>query len=479
MKFTAIYRYLLVATACLLATTCTPPTQTITIITTNDIHGSIESFPRLATLVEQYRDTERGKVLLIDAGDRWTGNPYVDLAPNRGEPIIEMMDSLGYDLATFGNHEFDFGLQNLADRNASATFPFIAANIDANGTVLPQPAASHIFEINGIKIAMLGLITTARGGYPDGAVENFGNLIFSHPIETALRHRTLRDSADVFIALSHIGYELDSVMATQMPELDVILGAHSHTFIPDTRRVDSTVVTQAASSLQYVTVTTLYLTKKRLTSVESHVVKLDTVAPDARYQAMVDRFKSQPELGRTVGRTTGNLTEDGLMNMINDILRVEAGTDFAIYNRGGMRIDSLPAGDIALADIYAMEPFGNTIYVLQLTLDQIKQMILNKYNSSGSDARNLDIYPSGFTYTIVLDPDDQDKASDVKFVMKGRKSPTGVYSVATCSYLQGAYDFPGAGTGEDTGVVITDAMIARLQKSCPWQSDNAPRGTIK
>ena len=82
----------------------------VVIVSTNDIHSSIDNFPRLATLVEELRAAEGAdRVLLVDAGDRWTGNPFVDLASPPLYPIVELMNELGYDVATLGNHEFDWG----------------------------------------------------------------------------------------------------------------------------------------------------------------------------------------------------------------------------------------------------------------------------------------------------------------------------------------------------------------------------------
>ncbi|MDE5622574.1 MAG: bifunctional metallophosphatase/5'-nucleotidase, partial [Alistipes sp.] len=89
------------------AASCAPRERTVVVLSTNAMHARIQRFPRLAAAVAACRDTV--PTLLIDAGDRWTGDAYVDKAPTPGMPMIRLMNRLGYDVATLGNHEFDFG----------------------------------------------------------------------------------------------------------------------------------------------------------------------------------------------------------------------------------------------------------------------------------------------------------------------------------------------------------------------------------
>ena len=90
------------------AAACAPRERTLVVLSTNDMHAKIQRFPLLAAAVQACRDTT-DLVLLVDAGDRWTGNAFVDKVPAPGKPIIELMNRLHYDVATFGNHEFDHG----------------------------------------------------------------------------------------------------------------------------------------------------------------------------------------------------------------------------------------------------------------------------------------------------------------------------------------------------------------------------------
>ena len=127
---------------------CAPREKVVIILSTNDIHAQIQNFPQLATAVAECRDT--ASVILVDAGDRWTGNAYVDQAEGR-RPVLELMNELGYDVATLGNHEFDWdGKAYAADENGTmpayeigefkgdSNIPVLAYNLyDVNGLICP------------------------------------------------------------------------------------------------------------------------------------------------------------------------------------------------------------------------------------------------------------------------------------------------------------------------------------------------------
>lgn len=466
-------RHLFLCALCLLLASCYGKEQKIVIVSTNDIHAQLDNLPRLATLVERQRAAHPGRVILLDAGDRWTGSPYVDMAPEIGAPIIELLDSLHYDAATLGNHAFDFGQGVLAARMGEMNFPLVLANIHANGEI-PQPAPYLFIEVGGVKFALLGLLNTLNGGYPAGLPEHFGAMHFDEPQARALEYRSLADSAEVFVLLSHLGYEADTLLAHQMPELDLIVGGHTHTALPTGHRVGNTLVTQTGGRLKQAGVTTLTLRRGKLVEAENHLVALDTIAPDPRFEAMVARIKNRPELLRPVARLTGGLGKIGLVNLAADVIRSYVQADLAIYNRGGVRLDTLPAGDVRVVDIYSMEPFGNTIQTLDMTLDDLKAFLLSSYNDPAGEF----VMPSGFTYTLTIDSATQ-KATDISIRLVGKPTPSGRYRVAAPDYVFKNFAFDGRGRGTESGVRIASAMEAFLDKRGEYTGDNTPRVEIK
>lgn len=122
-----LFRFVTVLAA-LVTVACAPRERVVVILSTNDMHAKIERFARLAAAVERCRDTV-SDVVLADAGDRWTGNAFVDKAPTPGMPMLSLMNRLGFDVATLGNHEFDYGqaflgrmLDSIASRWSAPTW---------------------------------------------------------------------------------------------------------------------------------------------------------------------------------------------------------------------------------------------------------------------------------------------------------------------------------------------------------------------
>lgn len=221
----------------------------LTILHTNDVHSRIEPFPldgsrfqglggvaRRATLVEQIRKEQRN-VLLLDAGDMVQGTPYFNLFGGKVE--LELMSKMGYDAGTFGNHEFDNGLEGLAGMIRYANFPFLTANYDFNNTILHGKTRDyHIFKKQGLRIGVFGL-----GIELEGLVDPTlcPGVIYRDPITTAneMASRLKNDHrCSLVICLSHLGYRYgdgkvsDQVLAAQTRNIDLIIGGHTHTFMP-------------------------------------------------------------------------------------------------------------------------------------------------------------------------------------------------------------------------------------------------------
>ena len=435
--------------------------QKIIIISTNDTHSNIDMFPRLAWLVDSI-STNNDYVLLVHAGDWTTGNPYADLYPMRGYPNIALMNMIGYDLATLGNHEFDPGIDTLAARLEQADFPIVVANMDAGGS-MPQPDPYRFIEIGGVKLGFLGLITVTPTGYPDGFISNFGKATFSDPIETARGYAPLADSCDLLIGLTHIGYESDSLLALAVPEIGLIIGGHSHTVIPEGKWVGGTLITQAGAKLKYAGVTVITLKDGRVTDISNSLVELTGQKPIAELSSMVAKFKSEGEFGKTAGEATGYFNKNAVMALYADALREGSGADLAVTNRGGVRIDYLNQGRIAKADVFMLEPFGNKAVVAEMTAKQIEEMILNKFNSEGKESHSIELWPSGFSYRVLTDARGEGTKVDLRVGGQAKAK----YRVAMSDYVNDYYVFAGQGKGRATGRPITLMITDYLEKKSP------------
>lgn len=230
----------------------------LTVLHTNDVHSRIDPFPmdgsrnqglggvaRRATLVERIRQEQRN-VLLLDAGDTVQGTPYFNLFGGKVE--LELMSKLGYDACTFGNHEFDNGLEGLAKMLPYAKFPFLTANYDFSDTLLKGKTRDYaIFKKQGIKIGVFGLGIELTGLVDPN---NYGDTRYLDPIQTAntLASRLKNDhKCSLIICLSHLGYRYagnkvsDQVLAASTRNIDLIIGGHTHTFMPEPEYVKNAV----------------------------------------------------------------------------------------------------------------------------------------------------------------------------------------------------------------------------------------------
>jgi 5'-nucleotidase len=467
----------LVVTLAVLLAACEAgePEGRVVVVSTNDMHASIEAFPRLATLVDSLRaEVGEENVLLVDAGDRWTGNPFVDLASPPLRPIVELMNELGYDVATVGNHEFDWGQELLAERLAEMNFPVVCANIErGDGAVLGEFPPYAVIERGGMKFAFLGLVTNfSRWNRPVGKAEHFIGLTFPDVYETAEKYASLADSADVFVGLVHLGHESELELAERLPELDLIIGGDSHTVVEDAPLVGKTLVTQAGSGLKYAGGTTVTRRDGEI-SIENSLVELATLPPSPRFEEMVERYKANPELLAPIGAVAEPFGKHGVDNLVVSSMREAVGADVALYHEGGIRIDTL-YGAVSTADMFRIEPFLSEVYTLHMTPGQIKGLIMSKFNNADDkESHGPDLVPDGFRYTI--ETDEAGEAVDVRFDAPERAS----YFVAIPDYVYKNYVFDRSEEGVETDILITDILREYVKENSPVLPDNEGRIAIE
>lgn len=452
----------------------------IVVVSTNDAHAAFEQMPKVVSLIKEI-ESKYENVLVLDAGDHCTGNPYVDMADPQGEPIHHLMRMAGYDYGTVGNHEFDYKQEGYKAGIEAIGATTLCANADFEGTILEEYIKPYeIFEIGGVRTAILGLIQIGTGGVPSAMPDNMRGIKFTNGVERSLDFKFLRDSAELVIGLTHLGFEDDSLMVSKNTMFDLVVGGHTHTYLPEGRVINGTLVTQTGSKLRGVGVTKIGIKGGEVISVSNQVVSLDDVEPDAEAQAYVDSCKDGSSLNNPIGAVDRTLHRAGLLNMITDIMRKRSGADIAIQNSGSIRIDSLTKGDVKYVDIYALEPFRNHIVVERITLSQIEEMILNKFNSRGGESSSVDLSTSGMTYNICVGEDG--RATHIEcFDMDGKKMANKSYTMTTSNYVNSAYNYAGQGkaTAIEGRVVIADAVVDAIKKDGVFEGDNEIRVTIK
>jgi 5'-nucleotidase len=228
----------------------------LTILHTNDTHSRIDPFPMdggrnqglggvasRSRLIDTVRK-EEDQVLLLDAGDIFQGTPYFNLY--KGEPELKCMTAMGYDAATIGNHDFDAGVENLADQlQAHASFPMIISNYDFTGTAMEGKYMPYkIFRKGKLKIGVTGVGIELQGVVPQNL---YGKTVYLDPVQklNESAYELKKNNCDLVICLSHLGYEYkenkisDILLAKETENVDLIIGGHTHTFLDKPRIIQN------------------------------------------------------------------------------------------------------------------------------------------------------------------------------------------------------------------------------------------------
>lgn len=239
----------------------------ITILYTNDTHSHFKPFPkyagkyanlggiaRRATVINKIRK-DNPYTLLLDAGDSFQGTPYFKFY--KGMLSYKLMNILGYDAATLGNHEFDYGVKNLAKVAETAKFSIVCANYNFTDTKLASIVQPYIIRnIDGIRIGIFGLGVKFKGLVP---LKHHEGVSYLDPVEVSRNTiRLLRElhHCDMVICLSHLGFKYkddrisDIKLARMVNGIDLIIGGHTHTFLSQPLVIQkannsSTIITQA------------------------------------------------------------------------------------------------------------------------------------------------------------------------------------------------------------------------------------------
>ncbi|QHW36383.1 LPXTG cell wall anchor domain-containing protein [Staphylococcus ursi] len=366
-------------------------TTTHTILHTNDIHGRmveekdrVLGMAKLKTLKEQQNPD-----LLVDAGDAFQGLPLSN--QSKGEEMAKAMNAVGYDAMTAGNHEFDFGYDQLKKLEGMLNFPIVSSNVYKDGKLAFKP--SVVIQKNGVRYGVIGVTTpeTKTKTSPTGIV----GVTFADPLSNVTREMNrLNGQVDVFVVLSHLGIDPTTkeqwrgdYLTRQLSQNKqyhhpiFVIDGHSHTVIEHGQKFDQDVLAQTGTALANVGKLTFKQTGHQFSDAEAsllNVKSLVNLQPDAAVKAQVDKaneafLKATSEViipNNTVDfqgeRDDVRTHETNLGNAITDAMEAygqkgfSRPSDFAVTNSGGIRA-SIAKGKVTLNDVITVLPFGNTI----------------------------------------------------------------------------------------------------------------------
>ena len=385
-------------------------TFSLTILHTNDTHAHHDpnnngdgGDAREATVVQQIRAAVPN-VLLMDAGDRFTGTLYHQ--QYHGQDNVQIMNALGYDVMTLGNHEFDDGNKTLADFVSGLKFPVVSANIDfsASTDLAGKIQPYTVLTVADQKIGVIGLTT------PDTPIESSPGkeLVFNDDV-VGVAQKAVDDltaqGVNKIILLTHIGFGLDQLLATQVSGVDVIVGGHSHTLLGNAYTAatnpyptiakdkdgNPVYIVQAGEYDQYLgRLNVTFDADGKVTSASGDTILLSGyITPDPAVKKIIDDLAAplQALMKNVVGeskvflvgdRKVCRVEECNLGDLIADAMRETTGSQIAITNGGGIR-SNIPAGadtptdinldqptQITTGDILTVLPFGDLVSTFKL-----------------------------------------------------------------------------------------------------------------
>ncbi|MCD8147073.1 MAG: 5'-nucleotidase C-terminal domain-containing protein [Clostridiales bacterium] len=413
--------------------------STITILYTNDVHTYIDEDVTYS-MVAAYRDTLEN-VLLVDAGDHIQGTAYGGM--DNGATIIQLMNAAGYDLATLGNHEFDYGMEGALNAIEWANFPYVSCNFYhlEDGVVGENVLDSYqVFEVDGVRIAFVGITTpeSISKSTPKYFQDDDGNYIYGiaggtdgqelySSVQKAID--TASQEADYVIALGHLGVDSSSTPWTSeevianTTGLDAFIDGHSHTtmeaeYVTDLSG-DQVLLTQTGcyfSALGQMTIQSDGTITTELLSADD----LADVTPDAEVQAIEQAWIDEVDalLGEKIAETDieftvndedgnrlvrkgetnlGDFNADAYYWYLNEADGI--GCDIAIMNGGGVRA-SVEAGDWTYLTCKTVNPFGNVLCVVEVSGQDILDALEYgaRYTTAGECGGFLHV--AGLTYEI-------------------------------------------------------------------------------
>lgn len=397
--------------------------ETITIVYTNDVHSYIDNvvkdgdgnvvgdgmrFSKIAAMVNDMK-TDGENVLLVDAGDEIQGNIYG--AMDEGESIINIMSTAGYQLATPGNHEFDYGMTQFLKLAEEAEFPYVTCNFHPTDNDKRIFSDSHVFEIGGQRVAFVGITTpeTIISSTPTYFQNEKGEYIYTidglvdkNDLYASVQRAIddVKNDADYVIAIGHLGVGIDATkkgwdsksVIANVAGLDAFIDGHSHTVMENEVIMDKdgreVILTQTGSYLESVGVMKISANGNITTELVKDYDKEDeTVAKlendwiadiDARMNEKIAVLENtmyinnpdnaQERLIRSRELNSGDFTSDSIYWFFNERLGLDC--DVAIQNGGGIRSE-IAAGPVTYLSIKQMSPFGNMICMIAATGQQI------------------------------------------------------------------------------------------------------------
>ena len=493
------------------------------ILHSNDVHGAITGYACIAALKTDY-ESRGAEVILVDAGDYSQGTTNV--STTKGADAVAMMNAAGYDVVTIGNHELDYGYEQLMDNMSKAEFKVVCADVfDADGTTIFDANYTYTTK-SGVKVGFFGLETPEAQTKANPAL--IKGLTFAIDDLWAVSQKQIDAlaDADVVICLSHLGVDNETKPYTSYDlwnntkGIDMIIDGHSHTVM--TKGDKNEPIQSTGTAFANIGVIVIDDASKKIESNEL-VAVTDTMAKDeavaAAAEKIIDRVKAEydvkfavskvelngakaPNGNRDSETNNGDLITDAMVWQVlqnKDGLTVNEDHVVAITNGGGIRAAIKP-GDVTKNDINTVLPFGNTVAVVYVTgAELLEALEASTYCTPGAIGGFPQV--SGINFTLhtgkAYDANAETYPNSTYYGPKsinrvvinsinGKEfKENEIYAVVTNNFCAAGgdtyYAFASASAQFDTGIPVDEAVMAyitRELKGVIGEKYAAPQGRI-
>jgi 5'-nucleotidase len=417
----------------------------LTILQLNDVYSTVPvdgagGLARVATL-KQKLTRDGATTLLLLAGDFLSSS--VASTVFKGEQMIAALNAVGLDIATLGNHEFDFGADILLQRMAEARWQWVVANAIDRTTGRPVGGAAPyvVRTIGPLRVGIIGLCST------EGVVrDRLARIDIGDPLQAAAKFMPMlrRERVDIIVALTHLTFAEDRLLAERFPEIDVIVGGHEH--FPIAATANRTFISKAGSDAKFVA--RIDIAKRRSGLIERFyelIPVTSAIEEDPKTAAVVTAYESKlgTAMEEVVATTRAPLEgtairlragETNLGNLVADAVRAAAGSEVAMVNSGGVRGDRVhPPGPLTRRTVIEIHPFGNVVCTLavpgRVLIEALEHGVARLPATAGQ-------FPqvSGLTFQINPDAKPGARVSDVR-VGSAPIDPNRIYRLAIPDFL--------------------------------------------
>ena len=353
------------------------------------IEGKIGGMAYVATMIKKLRAEKPGKNLLLDAGDTWHGGGISFL--DKGVSMVKIMNAIGYDAMVPGNWEFFYNNDHFLDLIESAKFPVIAFNLTDNDWDEPVLDQYIIRKIGKLKIAVIGFTYpwTALTSAATGAAKMYNFGIKEDAARELLSEIRKKEDPDLVILISHGGFGLDQKFAKRVNGIDVLLSGHTHDEVADPVVWNNTIVFQGGAHGKYVVSLDLDVKNKKVVDFEYRLNKVmqKRIKPDPKVSKLIEQAyrPHKSELSKKIGKSGSLLHrrdfwQSTLGNLITDVMRETHRTDIAFFPAWRFGASLLP-GEITKEDIYNIIPTQGHVFTFSMRGKELRNLLENIISS--------------------------------------------------------------------------------------------------